>query len=56
MDEPSVCAMCGNPIETGQAWMEADRDGERQRIHAGCLYGEERANEGEWEPQDHAAL
>jgi hypothetical protein len=55
MDEPSTCAICGNPIEPGQAWMEADRDGKRQRIHAGCLYGEERAALGEWEPQEHAA-
>jgi hypothetical protein len=47
--------MCGNPIEVGQAWMEADGDQGRQRIHAGCLYGEERPGEGEWEPQEHAA-
>jgi hypothetical protein len=35
--------------------MESERDGERLRIHAGCLYGEERAAAGDWEPQDHAA-
>ncbi len=59
MDEPAACAACGNPIEAGQAWMESERDGQRLRIHAGCLYGEERSGSGsgagDWEPQDHAA-
>ncbi len=36
--------------------MEADRDGHRLRIHSGCLYGEERGAEAEWEPQDRTAF
>jgi hypothetical protein len=38
MDEPSVCAICGNPIEVGQAWMEADGNDGRQRAHVECVY------------------
>lgn len=52
-----TCAMCGNPIKVGEAWMEAEREGENLRVHAGCLYGDEqRAAAGDWEPQDHAAV
>lgn len=55
MDERSRCAVCGNTIDTGEAWMEADRDDQRVTIHSGCLYGEERGAEAEWVLQDHAA-
>jgi hypothetical protein len=56
VEEPPVCAICGNAIEAGQAWMAAEHDGERRRIHAGCLYTDERGTEDEWEPQEHAAI
>lgn len=56
MDEPTTCAICGNPIDVGQAWMEADRDGARVRAHAECLYRDDNgAGREAWEPQEHAA-
>lgn len=55
VEEPLVCAICGNAIEAGQAWMSAERDGARLRIHAGCLYEDERGTDTDWEPQEHAA-
>lgn len=54
MNESTVCALCGDEIDVGQAWMEADREGARIRAHVGCVYREE-ANGGAgltWEPQD----
>lgn len=55
MQEAAGCAICGQSIDVGQAWMEADRDGARVRAHSECLYREERAGLEGWEPQDHAA-
>jgi hypothetical protein len=48
------CALCGDEIDVGQAWMEADREGERVRAHAGCVYRDEAGggNGLTWEPQD----
>jgi hypothetical protein len=55
MDERAACAICGKPIDVGQAWMEADRDGARVRAHSECLYRDEHAGIQGWEPQEHAA-
>jgi hypothetical protein len=56
MEEPTVCVLCGNVIDVGQAWMEADQEGTRVRAHAECLYRDEAdpLSEG-WVPQEHAA-
>ena len=54
MSESTQCALCGDEIDVGQAWMEADREGARIRAHAGCVYRDEAAA-GEptsWEPQE----
>jgi ribosomal protein L24E len=55
MDDSGGCAICGNPIERGQSWMEATRDGERIRAHSACLYTDERNSETAWEPQERTA-
>ena len=54
MDESNICALCGDEIDVGQAWMEADREGAHIRAHAGCVYRDEAAGgEGTtWEPQE----
>ena len=54
MTESTLCALCGDEIDVGQAWMEADREGARIRAHAGCVYRDEVAggNGLTWEPQD----
>jgi hypothetical protein len=55
--EQKTCELCGDPIDVGQAWMLADREGAELRAHAGCVYGEE-AKEGQhpdWQPQERAA-
>ena len=54
MNDSTLCALCGDEIDVGQAWMEADREGGRIRAHAGCVYRDE-ADGGEsasWEPQE----
>jgi hypothetical protein len=39
--ESPTCALCGKPIDTGEAWMEADDAGARLLAHSGCVYREE---------------
>jgi hypothetical protein len=54
MNDSTLCALCGDEIDVGQAWMEADREGARIRAHAGCVYRDE-VDSGEsasWEPQE----
>ena|SRR5918996_4199162 len=41
MSEPVSCAICGDVIDVGQAWMEADEDEGRRFAHAGCVYRDE---------------
>ena len=57
MNESTTCALCGDQIDVGQAWMEADREGARIRAHAGCVYRDEPAGDGGaiWEPQEESA-
>lgn len=54
MSESTACALCGDEIDVGQAWMEADQEGARIRAHAGCVYREEVDGAAglAWEPQD----
>jgi hypothetical protein len=54
MDDSKVCALCGDEIGIGEAWMEADREGARVQAHAGCVYREEAAGSesAAWEPQE----
>lgn len=54
MSDSTLCALCGEEIDVGQAWMEADREGARIRAHAGCVYRDEAAsdNGATWEPQE----
>jgi hypothetical protein len=57
MEEQANCALCGNAIGVGQAWMEADDGGAHLRAHAECLYREGQDGEARaWEPQDHSAV
>lgn len=54
MNDSTLCALCGDEIDVGQAWMEADHEGARIRAHAGCVYRDE-ADGGDgamWEPQE----
>jgi hypothetical protein len=59
MDEPSACTGCGQPLAVGQAWMEAQREGTRVRIHVECLYRDRSSHDaddsGAWEPQEQSA-
>ena len=54
MNESTLCALCGEEIDVGQAWMESDREGARIRAHAGCVYRDEAngGGTGSWEPQE----
>jgi len=45
-----TCDLCGEPIESGQAWMVADGGGQ---AHAGCAYREtDQAERDRWMPSD----
>jgi hypothetical protein len=49
-----TCAMCGESIDVGQAWMQSDRDGAIAIAHAGCVYADA-AGPGEpawWVPSE----
>lgn len=54
MNDSTLCALCGDEIDVGQAWMEADGEGARLHAHAGCVYRDEAggASETAWEPQE----
>lgn len=37
--EPSgTCALCGKPIEVGEAWLVADEEEPPAVAHSGCVY------------------
>jgi hypothetical protein len=59
MEDTSTCTGCGQQIEVGQAWMEADREGSRVRIHVECLYQDRSSRDADdgaaWEPQERSA-
>jgi len=49
------CALCGEPIDVGSAWMAAEEEGPGLAAHAGCVYrDEEQASSGRWAPRDEA--
>lgn len=52
MDEPKPCALCGDPIEDGEAWMTDDSD---RRAHSGCVYRDEErdARAANWAPGEY---
>jgi hypothetical protein len=53
MDESQTCALCGDPIDVGQAWMRADAEGAELRAHSGCVYRDEtEAASARWEPTE----
>jgi hypothetical protein len=54
MDDSKLCALCGDEIRIGEAWMEAEREGARVQAHAGCVYRDEAAGAGSaaWEPRE----
>lgn len=50
-DEKLTCALCGDPIDVGDAWMEADEEGARKVAHSGCVYRDEEPDARErWSP------
>ena len=54
MNDTTPCALCGDRIEIGQAWMEAESEGAQIRAHAGCVYRDEAGGDvgRAWEPQE----
>ena len=54
MSESQVCALCGDEIEIGHAWMRADADGVEIRAHSGCVYRDETEPESasRWQPTE----
>jgi hypothetical protein len=56
MEENATCAICGEVIDVGQAWMEADQEGTTLRAHAECVYREPGdAGTLGWRPMDRSA-
>jgi hypothetical protein len=54
MQGPMTCALCGKPIEAGEAWMQSDEGGARRVAHAGCVYRDEHApaERARWLPNE----
>ena len=55
MQQPQVCALCGDPIEPDQARLTS---GSGERVaHAGCVYRDEptSSHEERWEPAETAS-
>jgi hypothetical protein len=48
MESTRVCALCGEAIDAGQAWMTSDRDGAERVAHSGCVYRDESPEERAW--------
>jgi len=49
-DDARTCALCGNPIDSDQAWMTSD-DG--RLAHSGCVYSDaDVAGRDRWMPPD----
>ena len=56
MDHHGQCALCGDAIESGQAWMANEVTG--GVAHAGCVYRDEREPERRerWQPSEIAEI
>ena len=53
MEQQGTCALCGGPIDVGEAWMEADAEGARIVAHSGCVYRDEEPDARQrWMPGD----
>ena len=51
--QSQACALCGDPIDVGQAWMRADAEGAELRAHSGCVYRDEtEATSSRWQPTE----
>lgn len=50
MEQPQgTCALCDDPIDSGEAWMTDESDG--RVAHSGCVYrDEEPAARDRWSP------
>jgi hypothetical protein len=50
-EDDRTCALCGNPIQLGEAWMVADEEDAHQVAHAGCVYRDGQPDDRErWSP------
>ena len=49
------CALCGNPIDVGEAWMRSDEEGAERVAHSGCVYSEAMSSEERawWVPSEY---
>jgi hypothetical protein len=36
-----TCALCGKPIDIGEAWMRSDEEQAEAVAHSGCVYRED---------------
>ncbi len=56
MEQHQRCALCGDAIESGQAWMANEMDG--GLAHAGCVYRDEHEPERRerWLPSEIAEI
>jgi hypothetical protein len=54
MERPSgPCALCGDPIGDGEAWLVADDEGAGRVAHSGCVYRDEEPTARQrWMPAD----
>jgi hypothetical protein len=54
MEQSQTCALCGDEIDVGQAWMRADEGGAELRAHSGCVYRDETdpARAAHWQPTE----
>jgi hypothetical protein len=48
-DSQRICALCGNAIEAGEAWMTSDAG---EIAHSGCVYRDDATDRERWMPPD----
>jgi hypothetical protein len=50
----ATCALCGDEIDVGQAWMRADEEGVELVAHSGCVYRDETDPDriARWQPTE----
>ena len=47
------CALCGRPIDVGEAWMRSDEEGSERVAHSGCVYSDsDVAGRDRWMPPE----
>jgi hypothetical protein len=49
------CALCGKPIQVGEAWMRSEEEGSGKVAHSSCMYSEAMTPEERawWVPADY---